>query len=105
MAEAPAAAQQILTQTDGGAHGVLVTAVSPSALAQMLRIVRRVRLVGLRPAGEGMRARVCRWCPQGRFLPNEVARKGKYAIVLDDYSKARRGGHPMIPDRAEPTRP
>ena len=53
-AKAPDAVQQILTQTDGGAHGVLVTAVSPSAFAQALRIVRRkgtVSLVGL-PPGE-----------------------------------------------------
>ena len=53
-ASAPDAAQQIVTQTGGGAHGVLVTAVSPVAFSQALRIVRRkgtVSLVGL-PPGE-----------------------------------------------------
>jgi propanol-preferring alcohol dehydrogenase len=51
-AKAANAAQQILARTDGGAHGVLVTAVSPAAFAQALRIVRRkgtVSLVGLPP--------------------------------------------------------
>jgi propanol-preferring alcohol dehydrogenase len=51
-AKAPDAAQQIVTQTGGGAHGVLVTAVSPAAFAQALRMVRRkgtVSLVGLPP--------------------------------------------------------
>lgn len=46
------AAQQIVKQTGGGAHGVLVTAVSPAAFAQALRMVRRkgtVSLVGLPP--------------------------------------------------------
>ena len=47
-------AAQIVKQTGGGAHGVLVTAVSPAAFAQALKIVRRkgtVSLVGL-PPGE-----------------------------------------------------
>ena len=51
-AKAPDAVQQIVTQTGGGAHGVLVTAVSPAAFAQALRMVRRkgtVSLVGLPP--------------------------------------------------------
>ena len=51
-AKAPDAVQQILKQTDGGAHGVLVTAVSPAAFGQALRLVRRkgtVSLVGLPP--------------------------------------------------------
>jgi propanol-preferring alcohol dehydrogenase len=51
-AKAPDAAQQIVKQTGGGAHGVLVTAVSPAAFAQALHMVRRkgtVSLVGLPP--------------------------------------------------------
>jgi propanol-preferring alcohol dehydrogenase len=51
-AKAPDAVQQIATQTGGGAHGVLVTAVSPAAFAQALQMVRRkgtVVLVGLPP--------------------------------------------------------
>jgi alcohol dehydrogenase, propanol-preferring len=51
-AKAPDAAHQIVTQTGGGAHGVLVTAVSPAAFAQALQMVRRkgtVSLVGLPP--------------------------------------------------------
>jgi len=51
-AKAPDAVRQILTQTGGGAHGVLVTAVSPAAFAQALQMVRRkgtVSLVGLPP--------------------------------------------------------
>ena len=51
-AKAPDAVQQIVTQTGGGAHGVLVTAVSPAAFAQALQMVRRkgtVSLVGLPP--------------------------------------------------------
>ena len=51
-AKAADAVQQIVTQTGGGAHGVLVTAVSPAAFAQALRMVRRkgtVSLVGLPP--------------------------------------------------------
>jgi alcohol dehydrogenase, propanol-preferring len=53
-AKSPDAAEQIVKQTGGGAHGVLVTAVSPVAFAQALKIVRRkgtVSLVGL-PPGE-----------------------------------------------------
>ena len=48
------AAEQIVKQTGGGAHGVLVTADSPSAFAQALKLVRRkgtISLVGL-PPGE-----------------------------------------------------
>jgi propanol-preferring alcohol dehydrogenase len=51
-ATAPDAARQIVTQTGGGAHGVLVTAVSPVAFAQALQMARRkgtVSLVGLPP--------------------------------------------------------
>jgi len=51
-ATAADAAQRIVAATGGGAHGVLVTAVSPSAFAQALRMVRRkgtVSLVGLPP--------------------------------------------------------
>jgi propanol-preferring alcohol dehydrogenase len=51
-ATGPDAAQQVLLQTGGGAHGVLVTAVSPAAFAQALHMVRRkgtVALVGLPP--------------------------------------------------------
>jgi propanol-preferring alcohol dehydrogenase len=53
-AKSPDAAEQIVKQTGGGAHGVLVTAVSPAAFAQALKLVRRkgtVSLVGL-PPGE-----------------------------------------------------
>jgi propanol-preferring alcohol dehydrogenase len=53
-AKSPEAAEQIVKQTGGGAHGVLVTAVSPAAFAQALKMVRRkgtVSLVGL-PPGE-----------------------------------------------------
>lgn len=53
-ARAPDAVQQILDATGGGAHGVLVTAVSPPAFSQALQVVRRkgtVALVGL-PPGE-----------------------------------------------------
>lgn len=53
-AKSPDAAAQIVKQTGGGAHGVLVTAVSPAAFAQALKMVRRkgtVSLVGL-PPGE-----------------------------------------------------
>jgi alcohol dehydrogenase, propanol-preferring len=53
-ARSPEAAAQILKATGGGAHGVLVTAVSPPAFSQALNIVRRkgtVALVGL-PPGE-----------------------------------------------------
>jgi propanol-preferring alcohol dehydrogenase len=48
------AIEQILDMTRGGAHGVLVTAVSTTAFAQALKVVRRkgtVSLVGL-PPGE-----------------------------------------------------
>ncbi|MBR1205175.1 MULTISPECIES: alcohol dehydrogenase AdhP [unclassified Bradyrhizobium] len=48
------AVAQILQATDGGAHGVLVTAVSPPAFSQALQVVRRrgtISLVGL-PPGE-----------------------------------------------------
>jgi alcohol dehydrogenase, propanol-preferring len=51
-AKAPDAAAQVVKQTGGGAHGVLVTAVSPAAFAQALKLVRRkgtVSLVGLPP--------------------------------------------------------
>ena len=50
-AKSPDAAEQIVKQTGGGAHGVLVTAVSP-AFAQALKMVRRkgtISLVGLPP--------------------------------------------------------
>lgn len=53
-ARAPDAAAQVVKQTGGGAHGVLVTAVSPPAFAQALHLVRRrgtISLVGL-PPGE-----------------------------------------------------
>jgi alcohol dehydrogenase, propanol-preferring len=48
----PDAAQQVMRETGGGAHGVLVTAVSPAAFSQALNLVRRrgtVSLVGLPP--------------------------------------------------------
>lgn len=51
-ARSPDAAAQIVKLTGGGAHGVLVTAVSPSAFSQALNLVRRkgtVALVGLPP--------------------------------------------------------
>jgi len=51
-ARAADAAQQVLRQTGGGAHGVLVTAVSPAAFGQALQMARRkgtVALVGLPP--------------------------------------------------------
>jgi alcohol dehydrogenase, propanol-preferring len=51
-AKLPDAAEQVVKLTGGGAHGVLVTAVSPPAFAQALRLVRRkgtVCLVGLPP--------------------------------------------------------
>jgi len=53
-ARSPDAVADILRITGGGAHGVLVTAVSPPAFSQALRVVRRrgtVSLVGL-PPGE-----------------------------------------------------
>src|SRR6202050_2338122 len=40
-AGAPDAISQVLKQTGGGAHGVLVTAVSPPAFSQALQFVRR----------------------------------------------------------------
>jgi len=51
-AKASDAVAQVLKQTGGGAHGVLVTAVSPPAFSQALQFVRRkgtVSLVGLPP--------------------------------------------------------
>jgi alcohol dehydrogenase, propanol-preferring len=53
-AKSPDAEGQLLKETSGGAHGVLVTAVSPAAFAQALKLVRRkgtISLVGL-PPGE-----------------------------------------------------
>jgi alcohol dehydrogenase, propanol-preferring len=53
-ATAPDAAAQIVRQTGGGVHGALVTAVSPPAFSQAIRMVRRkgtIALVGL-PPGE-----------------------------------------------------
>ena len=53
-AKSPEAAATIVKATGGGAHGVLVTAVSPAAFGQALKLVRRkgtVALVGL-PPGE-----------------------------------------------------
>src|SRR5262249_18773500 len=51
-ARSPEAADLIRKQTGGGAHGVLVTAVSPAAFNQALNLVRRkgtISLVGLPP--------------------------------------------------------
>jgi alcohol dehydrogenase, propanol-preferring len=51
-AKAPDAAAQVIRETEGGAHGVLVTAVSPPAFAQALQLVRRkgtISLVALPP--------------------------------------------------------
>ena len=51
-ARAPDAVGQVIRHTGGGAHGVLVTAVSPSAFSQALQLARRkgtVSLVGLPP--------------------------------------------------------
>jgi propanol-preferring alcohol dehydrogenase len=51
-ATVPEAVKQVLKETGGGAHGVLVTAVSPSAFGQALRLARRrgtVAFVGLPP--------------------------------------------------------
>ncbi len=51
-ARSPDAVAEVLKATGGGAHGVLVTAVSPPAFSQALRVVRRkgtVSLVGLPP--------------------------------------------------------
>lgn len=52
QANDPQAAEQVIALTGGGAHGVLVTAVSTSAFSQALRMVRRkgtISLVGLPP--------------------------------------------------------
>ncbi|ACK50766.1 Alcohol dehydrogenase GroES domain protein [Methylocella silvestris BL2] len=51
-AREPDAVAQVIKATGGGAHGVLVTAVSPPAFGQAIRLVRRngtVSLVGLPP--------------------------------------------------------
>jgi propanol-preferring alcohol dehydrogenase len=51
-ARRPDAAAEVVKLTGGGAHGVLVTAVSPPAFAQALQLVRRrgtIALVGLPP--------------------------------------------------------
>ena len=51
-AKAPDAIEQIIKATSGGAHGVVVTAVSPPAFTQALHVARRkgtVSLVGLPP--------------------------------------------------------
>ena len=51
-ARQPDAVERVLQATGGGAHGVLVTAVSPVAFQQALRLARRkgtVSLVGLPP--------------------------------------------------------
>jgi alcohol dehydrogenase, propanol-preferring len=51
-ARAPDAARELMRESGGGAHGVLVTAVAPAAFAQALRLVRRkgtVTLIGLPP--------------------------------------------------------
>ncbi|HUK10197.1 MAG TPA: alcohol dehydrogenase AdhP [Stellaceae bacterium] len=51
-AKAPDAVEQIIKATSGGAHGVVVTAVSPPAFTQALHVARRkgtVSLVGLPP--------------------------------------------------------
>ena len=49
---APDAVEQVTKATSGGAHGVLVTAVSPPAFAQAIHMTRRrgtISLVGLPP--------------------------------------------------------
>jgi alcohol dehydrogenase, propanol-preferring len=51
-AKSPDAVEQVVKATNGGAHGVLVTAVSPPAFAQAINLARRrgtVSLVGLPP--------------------------------------------------------
>jgi alcohol dehydrogenase, propanol-preferring len=51
-AKSPDAVEQVVKATNGGAHGVLVTAVSPPAFAQAINMARRrgtVSLVGLPP--------------------------------------------------------
>src|SRR5262249_60153538 len=53
-AKSPDAAEQLVKRTGGGAHGVLVTAVSPSAFAQALKMGGRkgtISLVGPPPGG------------------------------------------------------
>ncbi len=53
-ARSPDAAKEVMKATGGGAHGILVTAVSPPAFSQALKMVRRrgtISLVGL-PPGE-----------------------------------------------------
>lgn len=53
-AKSPNVVAQIVNQTGGGAHGALVTAVSPPAFSQAIHMVRRkgtIALVGL-PPGE-----------------------------------------------------
>ena len=53
-AKSPDAVSQIVRHTSGGAHGALVTAVSPAAFSQAIHMVRRkgtIALVGL-PPGE-----------------------------------------------------
>jgi propanol-preferring alcohol dehydrogenase len=53
-ARSPSIVEDVIAHTGGGAHGVLVTAVSVPAFGQALRMVRRkgtVSLVGL-PPGE-----------------------------------------------------
>jgi propanol-preferring alcohol dehydrogenase len=53
-ARSPDAIADVLKATGGGAHGILVTAVSPPAFSQALQMVRRkgtIALVGL-PPGE-----------------------------------------------------
>ena len=48
----PDAVAQVIKETGGGAHGVLVTAVSPPAFAQAIQLARRkgtISLVGLPP--------------------------------------------------------
>jgi alcohol dehydrogenase, propanol-preferring len=51
-ARAPDAVEQVVKATSGGAHGVLVTAVSPPAFSQALQLARRrgtIALCGLPP--------------------------------------------------------
>ena len=51
-AKSPDAVAQIIKQTGGGAHGALVTAVSPPAFSQAIQLMRRkgtLALVGLPP--------------------------------------------------------
>jgi propanol-preferring alcohol dehydrogenase len=53
-AQSPDAIEQVVKATSGGAHGVLVTAVSPPAFSQAIGMTRRrgtVSLVGLPPGG------------------------------------------------------